>query len=958
MKYQQIKKHKGIGLIEVLITTLVVAVGLLAVASLQGNLMGTSGLNRARSEAMQLAQQKLEQLRDSIERGAETSTTAGEYNAITNGIDAEIVGANENFYRYWLVDNLPTTLAVNASLNCGGTVVTADTTGPRRKRVCVRVAWGATGTMIKNGTQDALVAKAIANNSPTVADEQVIVQSIVAFEDVSPSVMAAKKQTPSLSVNNPSTNAGSSDEIYDKTNVALVAGETGAVIECGSRCNAATGQVLKNNGDGTGSVVYYCPSPVSTTDIAVKLIPFENGLYTRRVHYLPEGGSFKEAIELFEPTGDGQTCRRVIRYNGGVIIPVKGTVYSRATSGNGAHAPLQDLNLFTFNATESGSYCFPKQFPNVTSANYTCYIGGNCKVSAAGITATTDGVNTTTAVAGDNTVVTQCPTYTTSTSTGYPNNVYSLVGPGGWRGKIGVLGIAPAGLNVCFAEELLGTPVSLDTARNYYTRRTSGSVLTNEGINKPQSCHNFLIVNGKSTASGVASECSTQAASITGLVLASKNIARDLSGTSANVFDTLANTASCGASLNYTITGPITGTDTDRANVVILLDGTLCNKTPNSGSASTQNTSYTCSITRVPPLTAVMTVTNGYASANTLALTTSPTTLTTATTPAAPSITAGTSAAASCTTHTGWTVASIAHGNSVTAYQTATVATGACISETQTCNNGTLISTNNYQFETCTPTTYNLIVNKTGTGTVSSNVSGINCGSTCTTATAAYVSGTTVILQATDISGSGYTFSSWSGCTRTTGSSCEVDIGGSDTTVTANFAALPTNTIQGTLGTTGTGAASIINTAVTGTGASCTVDSAASTYSCTVVSGWTGSLNAGGSCYGSTINGTARNFTNVTSNLTAQDFTLSCTAPMYQVTASSATNNWTVSNLKCNNGACTGLIPGTYTVSLTFSSSSGSQSCSKTTYTITNADINIVVTKGTGSGTPPCVMTP
>ncbi|MCU0619988.1 MAG: InlB B-repeat-containing protein [Gemmatimonadales bacterium] len=104
---------------------------------------------------------------------------------------------------------------------------------------------------------------------------------------------------------------------------------------------------------------------------------------------------------------------------------------------------------------------------------------------------------------------------------------------------------------------------------------------------------------------------------------------------------------------------------------------------------------------------------------------------------------------------------------------------GAC-SGTGACNvtmNGALSVTASF---TPTGTQHQLAVNVTGSGTVTSAPSGIDCGSTCQ---AAFASGTAVTLTATPASN--YTFTGWSGdCTGT--GTCSVTMNGSRL-VTATF---------------------------------------------------------------------------------------------------------------------------------------------------------------------------
>jgi len=91
-------------------------------------------------------------------------------------------------------------------------------------------------------------------------------------------------------------------------------------------------------------------------------------------------------------------------------------------------------------------------------------------------------------------------------------------------------------------------------------------------------------------------------------------------------------------------------------------------------------------------------------------------------------------------------------------------------------------------------------VNKTGSGTVTSNPTGISCGSTCTYN---FSSGQSVTLSATP--NAGYYFSSWSGaCSGSETCTLTMDAAKS---VTANFTAIPTG--SSILSVTKTGLGSI-----------------------------------------------------------------------------------------------------------------------------------------------------
>jgi len=347
-------------------------------------------------------------------------------------------------------------------------------------------------------------------------------------------------------VSGPSTNAESSTDITENINLST-AGTPGSVVTVNGKT------YIVQNDPYKGSRATACDSYTPA------LAAFENGLYTRRVDH--DGVTGDEAIELYEKATISGTdyCIPRIRYNGAVIIPIRGIVHSGATTGNGQNQTLLDVNLFTFNTSESGTYCVFSPGVGAKSAPYVCYVGGNCTGFAG--TVSTD--------------VTACP----------GSIAAAIVGPGGWRGKVGLLGVAANGNNVCFAEEIAGTPATVDTARDYYTRINS----INEGINKPYNCHDFLIINGQNTNAQVHSECVTQANAIAGLHLASKYIQRTISS-GTTVFDPVIDTTYCAITgTTYTITGTI-------ANAASAPSVTVTDLVSTNNCTAT-NVLYSCQIT-------------------------------------------------------------------------------------------------------------------------------------------------------------------------------------------------------------------------------------------------------------------------------------------------------------------------------------------------------------------------
>ena len=98
--------NRGIGMIEVIAATFIVAFGLLATASLHGNLLSGSSAATARSEALKLAQMKLEELRNSVTVDEYNNNAEGSHTDTYGNTAVTITGSNAVYTRTWNVTDL------------------------------------------------------------------------------------------------------------------------------------------------------------------------------------------------------------------------------------------------------------------------------------------------------------------------------------------------------------------------------------------------------------------------------------------------------------------------------------------------------------------------------------------------------------------------------------------------------------------------------------------------------------------------------------------------------------------------------------------------------------------------------------------------------------------------------------------------------------------------------------
>ncbi|QKQ27713.1 type IV pilus modification PilV family protein [Candidatus Reidiella endopervernicosa] len=103
--YRNIHSSRGFTLIEALVALIVLAVGLLSLAQFHTNLVSSGALTKTRTEAINVAQEKLEELRNNIEVTDYTGLVSS-----TSGTQETVNGTNAIYTVSWTVGNVPNSL--------------------------------------------------------------------------------------------------------------------------------------------------------------------------------------------------------------------------------------------------------------------------------------------------------------------------------------------------------------------------------------------------------------------------------------------------------------------------------------------------------------------------------------------------------------------------------------------------------------------------------------------------------------------------------------------------------------------------------------------------------------------------------------------------------------------------------------------------------------------------------
>lgn len=641
MKRITFKVQNGIGLIEVLIATVVVAIGLLAVAALQGRLMTGSGDNKTRSEALAVAERKIEDLRNSV-------TVTG-YQANTAGTFADsVAGTNTTFTRSWTIGDVTGFLA----------------TAPNRKKISVQVSWDSDG----NGVID--------------ADEKVNVTTEMTWIDPAKSATLADINSGAGTAQVPSPRQNASEDVASEQ----VINASSVTIQSGGTAGTST----------TLTVSVPNPDPLGTAiDVVLRQIAPGSHFYATADSSLFFVSSGVIAVFLC----DSGSCDYIQNHFGGIPLRISGTVYS--TSGNGLSNIQVAWTSSEVNACYNGT---PVRNPSsgtliYDSMPYECVFAGNCNATAGGASTSDFGANG----CYPDAQVSDTQIDNRHVGPGGEYGDVGLLGvddQGGDREQVcfledttnpstGIL-IQASGSEVLNENYLFAVTNRFYAARRI-SRNGSGNQQDSEGINRSYTNHNFLII-ARGTGASANQKCNL-AATANSIQLAPRDIIRTLNenGAPNAVLAEYPYTGS--ATTAKTFTGSVTS---DATNLRLYIPEIGTCYLNNNQSPQTAATAYACAVAGNVSGSAINGGSREYPTSNPAAF--AACTKTTDSTVCNWHNNFTTTASTDCQTPWGATLAS---GSTTTAYLNAIEPFGgSCQSETRTCTASTLSGT--YTNQSCT----------------------------------------------------------------------------------------------------------------------------------------------------------------------------------------------------------------------------------------------------------------
>jgi Tfp pilus assembly protein PilV len=469
----------GIGLLEVLIALVVVSLGLLGLAKFEGSLLSASGNNKARAEAIGIAQQQIETIRY---EASNTDAFEGldDAGSPINLNPFNVMGTNAQFTVNIDIDDPDTNRIISAIVDIGWT----DATG-----------------------------------NP----DSVTLMSEIALQDVQKSAYATNDSSNTTAVPSPRQSASEDvqpasqtvdpNDVISPTETPLPA--TGTVAADGTRLSGLAETFTVNSTDDT-------PVPYTLTAIA------DDSRY-----YNTYFGDGNLAVYVCDSTStDG--CRYIQNHFGGVSLSTSGIIYSAQNTDNQLTSTSPVWSSSEVTACYKGPVTQTGSGPSaVYSMPYECVYAGNCADDATkcqqGVTA--DEVNA--KGVGPGGEFGNLGLINLDGGNG-GDQVCFLEDTPDWNNTKNIL-------NGNYDDGPSNTQNNEDylfagTTRSYVTRRMmSNGEERSEGINKSYRNHNFLLTNRANSPNAYKNCYNTVNSAPATYVLAPKNVVRVLGDSGTNI---------------------------------------------------------------------------------------------------------------------------------------------------------------------------------------------------------------------------------------------------------------------------------------------------------------------------------------------------------------------------------------------------------------------------------------
>ncbi|WP_459991691.1 type IV pilus modification PilV family protein [Methylosoma difficile] len=274
MDKQSYKQNSGFTLIEALIAALVVGIGMMGLAKLQGQFFLAGSDARMRTQAINLAQEKIEALRNFANKNT--------YTAFASGSNEEIIqnSSSANFTRSWEIGDCPNTV------NCKNIEVSVRWTDPQDQTQTVQLnSYIAeadpvrSGIILASATTSTTTTTTAAPSSTTVSTTTTTSSSSSTTSTTRSSTSSSTSTTGSSSSTSSSTTSSSTPSTSTtlRSCSVIVQGTISKATDNGGKnanssavsVTATPGGKCSKSSATTASGIYTCPAATVVSGTAI-----------------------------------------------------------------------------------------------------------------------------------------------------------------------------------------------------------------------------------------------------------------------------------------------------------------------------------------------------------------------------------------------------------------------------------------------------------------------------------------------------------------------------------------------------------------------------------------------------------------------------------------------------------------------------------------------------------------